>query len=57
MFNVPLETLDAFNAVKLAPDPLKPVAVNKPVDGLNWYFVLDVYSVDKEPLVALAYKG
>jgi len=58
----PIVTLELTKAefgieVKLAPDPLNPVAVKTPVEGLNWYFVELVYSVVKLPLVALANNG
>jgi len=43
--------------VRLAPEPLNPVAVKRPVEGLNWYFVELTYSVVKLPAVALANKG
>ena len=43
--------------VRLAPEPLNPVAVKMPVDGLNWYFVELTYSVVKLPAVAAANKG
>ena len=59
---VPTVTLELFKAElgileRLAPEPLNPVAVKMPVDGLNWYFVELVYSVDTVPLVALANNG
>ena len=41
----------AGKLVRLAPDPLNPVAVKMPVDGLYWYFVDDEKSVVKLPLV------
>ena len=41
----------AGRLVRLAPDPLNPVAVKMPVEGLNWYFVDAVYSVDRLPVV------
>ena len=58
----PIVTLELVNAalgmlVKLAPEPLNPVAVKIPVEGLNWYFVEVVYTVAKVPLVAAANKG
>jgi hypothetical protein len=43
--------------VKAAPDPLNPVAVKTPVEGLYWYLVELVYSVVIVPLVALENKG
>ena len=43
--------------VKAAPEPLKPVAVKTPVEGLNWYLVDATYSVVKLPLVAAANSG
>ena len=58
----PIVTLELVKAelgmlVRLAPDPLKVVAVKTPVEGLNWSLVLLVYSVVRFPLVALANKG
>lgn len=43
--------------VRLAPEPLNPVAVKTPVEGLNWYFVELVYSVVRLPDVAAANNG
>jgi hypothetical protein len=43
--------------VKAAPEPLNPVAVRMPVEGLNWYLVELTYSVVKLPAVAAANKG
>ena len=43
--------------VKAAPEPLNPVAVKTPVEGLYWYLVELVYSVVIVPLVALENKG
>lgn len=43
--------------VRLAPEPLNPVAVKTPVDGLNWYLVELVYSVVRLPAVADANNG
>ena len=43
--------------VRLAPEPLNPVAVKTPVDGLNWYLVELVYSVVRLPDVAAANNG
>ena len=43
--------------VRLAPEPLNPVAVKTPVDGLNWYLVELVYSVVRLPGVAAANNG
>ena len=43
--------------VRLAPEPLNPVAVKSPVEGLNWYLVELTYSVVRLPAVALANKG
>ena len=37
---VPVSSL-AVNPVRFVPDPLNPVAVKVPVDGLNWYLVDD----------------
>ena len=51
------DRLPAVKLVRLAPEPLKPVAVKTPVDGLNWYLVDATYSVVKLPLVAAANKG
>ena len=58
----PIVTLELTNAplgmlVRLAPEPLNPVAVKSPVDGLNWYLVEETYSVAKLPAVAEANKG
>lgn len=58
----PMVTLELTNAplgmlVRLAPEPLNPVAVKRPVEGLNWYFVELTYSVVKLPAVAAANKG
>ena len=58
----PTVTLELTNAplgmlVRLAPQPLNPVAVKRPVEGLNWYFVELTYSVVKLPAVAAANKG
>jgi len=58
----PIVMLELVNAplgmlVRLAPDPLNPVAVNKPVEGLNWYLVEETYSVAKFPDVAAANNG
>jgi len=59
---VPTVTLELTKAplgmlVKLAPDPLNPVAVKMPVEGLNWYLVEETYSVARLPAVAEANKG
>jgi hypothetical protein len=43
--------------VRLAPEPLNPVAVKRPVEGLNWYLVELTYSVVKLPAVAAANRG
>ena len=43
--------------VRFAPDPLNPVAVRMPVDGLNWYLVDDVNTVAKLPAVWFANNG
>jgi hypothetical protein len=43
--------------VRFAPDPLNPVAVKSPVDGLNWYLVELEYCVDVVPLVTLENRG
>ena len=58
----PIVTLELTRAafgmlVKAAPEPLNPVAVKMPVDGLNWYLVELTYSVVKLPAVAAANKG
>ena len=58
----PIVMLELVNAlfgmlVRLAPDPLKTVAVSVPVLGLNWYFVDATYSVVRFPVVTLANKG
>ena len=58
----PIVTLELTRAafgmlVRLAPEPLNPVAVRMPVDGLNWYLVELTYSVVKLPAVAAANKG
>ena len=58
----PMVTLELTRAafgmlVRLAPEPLNPVAVKSPVDGLNWYLVELTYSVVKLPAVAAANKG
>jgi hypothetical protein len=58
----PIVTLELTNAelgmlVRLAPEPLNPVAVKSPVDGLNWYLVELTYSVVKLPAVAAANRG
>ena len=58
----PMVTLELTRAafgmlVRLAPDPLNPVAVRMPVEGLNWYLVELTYSVVKLPAVAAANKG
>jgi len=58
----PIVTLELTNAplgmlVRLAPDPLNPVAVKTPVDGLNWYLVDATYSVANVPDVDAANKG
>ena len=45
------ESCPAGKEVKLAPDPLNPVAVRRPVKGLNWYLVELVYSVVRFPVV------
>ena len=47
----------AGRLVRFAPDPLNPVAVIKPVDGLNDSLVDDVYSVARLPVVWLANNG
>jgi len=47
----------AVRLVRLAPEPLNPVAVKMPVEGLYWSLVELVYSVDRFPLVWLANKG
>jgi hypothetical protein len=58
----PIVTLELTKAalgmlVRLAPDPLNPVAVKTPVDGLNWYLVDATYSVANVPEVDAANKG
>ena len=58
----PIVTLELTKAplgmlVRLAPEPLNPVAVKTPVEGLNWYFVELVYSVVRLPDVAAANNG
>lgn len=58
----PIVTLELTNAllgmlVRLAPEPLNPVAVKIPVDGLNWYLVEETYSVAKLPADAEANNG
>ena len=58
----PMVTLELTRAelgmlVKLAPEPLNPVAVRMPVEGLNWYLVELTYSVVKLPAVAAANNG
>ena len=58
----PMVTLELTKAafgmlVRFAPEPLNPVAVKMPVNGLNWYLVELTYSVVKLPAVAAANKG
>ena len=58
----PMVTLELTRAafgmlVRFAPEPLNPVAVRMPVDGLNWYLVELTYSVVKLPAVAAANSG
>lgn len=58
----PIVTLELTKAafgmlVNEAPDPLNPVAVKTPVEGLNWYLVELVNSVVIVPLVASENKG
>ena len=58
----PIVTLELTRAafgmlVRFAPEPLNPVAVKSPVEGLNWYLVELTYSVVKLPAVAAANKG
>ena len=58
----PMVTLELTKAalgilVKAAPEPLNPVAVKTPVDGLNWYLVLLTNSVVKLPAVTSANSG
>jgi hypothetical protein len=58
----PIVTLELFSAefgidVKFAPEPLNPVAVKMPVEGLYWSLVELVYSVARLPLVWFANKG
>jgi hypothetical protein len=38
------DKLPAVNEVNDAPEPLKPVAVNTPVDGLNVNFVVEIFA-------------
>ena len=45
------DSCPAGRLVRLAPDPLNPVAVSVPVDGLNCSLVDDVYSVVRLPAV------
>ena len=47
----------AGRLVKFAPEPLNPVAVNKPVEGLNWNLVLLTYCVVRLPVVWFANNG
>jgi len=51
------DKLPAVKLVKLAPDPLKPVAVKTPVDGTYCSLVDDTYSVDALPVVTAANSG
>jgi hypothetical protein len=58
----PMVTLELTRAafgmlVRFAPEPLNPVAVRMPVEGLNWYLVELTYSVVKLPAVAAANNG
>jgi hypothetical protein len=58
----PIVTLELVNAelgieVNPAPDPENCVAVKTPVLGTYWSLVLDVYSVDRFPVVWLANSG
>ena len=58
----PIVTLELTKAafgmlVKAAPEPLKPVAVKMPVEGLYWYLVELVNCVKTVPLVAFANNG
>jgi hypothetical protein len=58
----PIVTLELTRAafgmlVRLAPEPLNPVAVKMPVEGLNWYLVELTNSVVKLPAVTAANKG
>ena len=56
---VMLEFVNAELGIEVnpAPEPLNPVAVRTPVEGLNWYLVDATYSVVKLPLVAAANRG
>ena len=47
------DKLPAVRLVKLAPEPLNPVAVKTPVDGTYCNLVELTYSVEIEPVVAL----
>lgn len=47
----------AGRPVSPAPDPLNPVAVRMPVDGLNWYLVDDANTVARLPAVWFANSG
>ena len=51
------DKLPAVKLVKLAPDPLNPVAVKTPVLGTYCSFVELTYSDAKLPAVALANNG
>ena len=58
----PMVTLELTKAafgmlVNEAPDPLNPVAVKTPVEGLNWYLVDDTNSVETEPDVTEVNNG
>ena len=51
------DKLPADKLVRLAPEPLNPVAVKMPVDGINCSFVLLTYSVVRFPVVTFAING
>jgi hypothetical protein len=51
------DKLPAVRLVKLAPEPLKPVAVKTPVDGTNCNLVELTNSVVKLPAVTFANRG
>ena len=58
----PIVTLEFTKAafgmlVNEAPEPLNPVAVKTPVEGLNWYLVEATYSVVRLPAVVAANKA
>lgn len=51
------DSCPAGRLVRFAPDPLNPVAVRMPVDGLYWYLVDDAKTVDRLPAVWFANSG